>query len=81
MATLHYVLYMAFFAQFYGGRFTLSCRGSAFSTTAAIADYLRVAQSLDEQFPGFESDIHGLRVVAQEDGSLRHYVDCLTPPD
>jgi len=47
------------------------------SDSTAIADYLCVARSLDEQFLGFESDIHGLRVVTQRDGGIRHYVDCL----
>ena len=45
--------------------------------STAIADYLCVAQSLDVQFPGFESDIHGLRIVTQEDGSVQRFVDCL----
>ncbi|AQZ96136.1 Orn/Lys/Arg decarboxylase N-terminal domain-containing protein [Halopseudomonas phragmitis] len=52
-----------------GERFPTDC--------TAITDYLRVAQQLDQQFPGFESDIHGLREIRQEDGSVRFCVDCL----
>ena len=45
--------------------------------SSAITDYLRIALAQDQQFPGFESDIHGLRPMLQEDGSMRHFVDCL----
>ena len=45
--------------------------------SSAITDYLRIALAQDQQFPGFESDIHGLRPMVQEDGSVRHFVDCL----
>ena len=45
--------------------------------SSAITDYLRIALAQDQQFPGFESDIHGLRPITQEDGSVRHSVDCL----
>jgi arginine decarboxylase len=47
------------------------------SDSNAITDFLRVAQNLDEQFPGFESDIHGLRPVHTPDGGHTFCVDCL----
>ena len=45
--------------------------------SSAITDYLRIALAQDQQFPGFESDIHGLRPIVQEDGTVRYFVDCL----
>ena len=45
--------------------------------SSAITDYLHIALAQDQQFPGFESDIHGLRPIVQEDGSVRYFVDCL----
>lgn len=56
--------------------------GERFSRdNSAIADYLKIALDQDRQFPGFESDIHGLRPVVQEDGSVRLFVDCLVEPN
>lgn len=46
--------------------------------SSAITDYLRAALMQDAQFPGFESDIHGLRMVRQPDGRQYCFVDCLT---
>ena len=40
----------------------------------AIISYLQFAQGWDRQFPGFETDIHGVRKLA--DGSYR--LDCVT---
>jgi len=40
---------------------------------ATIVNYLRFARDFNKQFPGFETDIHGL--VKGEDG--RFYVDCV----
>lgn len=48
------------------------------SDSSAITDYLRAAMAQDSEFPGFESDIHGLRMVRQSDGSHHCFVDCLT---
>ena len=41
-----------------------------------IADYLAAAIELEEQFPGFANDIHGLR-MEQFDGQVNWRVDCL----
>ena len=40
---------------------------------ATICNYLRFARDFNKQFPGFETDTHGL--VKGEDG--RYYVDCV----
>ncbi|WP_372240217.1 hypothetical protein [Pseudomonas sp. gcc21] len=45
--------------------------------STAIADYLQIASALDRQFPGFESDIHGLRQLHSTDGLPAFHVDCL----
>ena len=47
------------------------------SDSTAITDFLQVAQNQDAQFPGFESDIHGLRPIHTQDGSTIFCVDCL----
>jgi arginine decarboxylase len=41
----------------------------------AIVDYLRFARDFNQQFPGFETDIHGL--VKNADGNNGYYVDCV----
>ena len=41
-----------------------------------IVDYLRFARAFNEQFPGFETDTHGL-VKQKVDGRVRYYVDCV----
>jgi arginine decarboxylase len=41
----------------------------------AIVDYLRFARDFNQQFPGFETDIHGL--VKNSDGNNGYYVDCV----
>ncbi len=41
-----------------------------------IVDYLRFARAFNEQFPGFETDIHGL-VKEKKDGKVRYFVDCV----
>jgi arginine decarboxylase len=43
---------------------------------ATIVRYLRFARAFNEQFPGFETDIHGL-VKEQVNGQVRYYVDCV----
>ncbi|MEQ4617680.1 MAG: arginine/lysine/ornithine decarboxylase [Corticimicrobacter sp.] len=43
----------------------------------SIVDYLRFAQGFNARFPGFETDMHGLATERQDNGELRHYVDCL----
>ena len=47
--------------------------GERFNKT--IVDYLKFARDFNRQFPGFETDIHGL--VAEENGTARYYVDCV----
>ena len=43
---------------------------------ATILRYLQFARTFSEQFPGFETDIHGL-VAEKIDGKLRYFVDCV----
>jgi arginine decarboxylase len=46
------------------------------ATTKSIQDYLLNARSFDHKFPGFETDIHGLRFEGT--GPDRRYmVDCI----
>jgi arginine decarboxylase len=45
--------------------------------TRAIQDYLLFARGFDGRFPGFETDIHGLRFEVNPDGSRRYLVDCV----
>ena len=44
--------------------------------TKSIQDYLLYARSFDRNFPGFETDIHGLRFAPGE-GGRRYLVDCV----
>jgi arginine decarboxylase len=46
-------------------------------TTKSIQDYLLYAREFDTKFPGFETDIHGLRFEPTPTGR-RYLVDCLT---
>jgi len=48
--------------------------GERFNKT--IVEYLRFARTFNEQFPGFETDIHGL-VQENVDGKVRYCVDCV----
>jgi arginine decarboxylase len=48
--------------------------------TQSIQDYLLYARELDEKFPGFETDIHGLRFEPSENGR-RYLVDCVKAGD
>jgi arginine decarboxylase len=41
-----------------------------------IVDYLYFARDFNAQFPGFETDIHGL-VKTEVDGRSEYYVDCV----
>ena len=45
--------------------------------TKSIHDYLLYARDFDRKFPGFETDIHGLRFQPTSDGR-RYLVDCVT---
>jgi arginine decarboxylase len=44
--------------------------------TRSIQDYLLYARDFDRKFPGFETDIHGLRFEASATGR-RYLVDCV----
>jgi arginine decarboxylase len=46
------------------------------SATKSILDYLLYARAFDRKFPGFETEIHGLR-FAPGDGERRYLVDCV----
>jgi arginine decarboxylase len=48
--------------------------GERFNST--IVRYLQFARAFNDQFPGFETDIHGL-VKEQINGHVRYYVDCV----
>jgi arginine decarboxylase len=48
--------------------------GERFNRT--IMGYLQFARQFNGQFPGFETDIHGL-VVEKGSGALKYYVDCV----
>ncbi len=43
---------------------------------ATIVRYLQFARTFNQQFPGFETDIHGLAVEPGE-GGQRYFVDCV----
>jgi len=43
---------------------------------ATIMGYLQFARQFNKQFPGFETDIHGL-VVEKTNGELKYFVDCV----
>ena len=44
--------------------------------TKSIHDYLLYARDFDKKFPGFETDIHGLRFEPTADGR-RYLIDCI----
>ncbi|NML43366.1 lysine decarboxylase [Ramlibacter sp. G-1-2-2] len=46
-------------------------------TTSSIVDYLKFCRDFDERFPGFESDVHGLRFEPIAGGGKRWLVDCV----
>jgi arginine decarboxylase len=48
--------------------------GERFNST--IVRYLQFTREFNEQFPGFETDVHGL-VEDVVDGRARYYVDCV----
>jgi arginine decarboxylase len=47
--------------------------GERFNRT--IVEYLKFAREFNRQFPGFETDIHGL--VSEGNGERKYYVDCI----
>jgi len=52
--------------------------GERFNRT--IVQYLQFARSFNAQFPGFDTDIHGL-VEEEENGKLRYFMDCVRARD
>ena len=46
------------------------------TATKSIQDYLLYAREFDRKFPGFETDIHGLRFNSKN-GERRYLVDCI----
>ncbi|TMH46719.1 MAG: lysine decarboxylase [Betaproteobacteria bacterium] len=51
--------------------------GERFNRT--IVQFLQFARSFNQQFPGFDTDIHGL-VEENDGGKLRYFIDCVRPP-
>ena len=43
-----------------------------------FVQFLQFARNFNQQFPGFDTDIHGL-VETSDAGKLRYYVDCVRP--
>jgi arginine decarboxylase len=50
--------------------------GERFNRT--IVQFLLFARNFNQQFPGFDTDIHGL-VETNDAGKLRYFVDCVRP--
>jgi len=50
--------------------------GERFNRT--IVQFLQFARSFNQQFPGFDTDIHGL-VEENDGGTLRYFIDCVRP--
>ena len=42
-----------------------------------IVQYLRFARDFTRRFPGFESDVHGLVKVKEQDGTVKYMLDCV----
>ena len=42
----------------------------------SIIEYLRFTREFDRQFPGFENEIHGLRIEESSSGK-RYMIDCV----
>ncbi len=42
-----------------------------------IVDYLKFTQEFNHQFPGFETDVHGLAYDTDDNGQRHYYVDCI----
>ncbi len=43
-----------------------------------IVDYLKFAREFAKLCPGFETDIHGLVEIEDDNGHVRYYADCVT---
>lgn len=44
---------------------------------AVIIQYLKFARSFNQKFPGFETDVHGLIIEKQLDGTKQYFIDCV----
>ena len=42
-----------------------------------IVDYLKFSREFSKLCPGFETDIHGLVEIEDDDGNVRYYADCV----
>ena len=42
-----------------------------------IVDYLKFSREFNTKCPGFETDIHGLVELEDEEGNVRYYADCV----
>jgi arginine decarboxylase len=42
----------------------------------SIIEYLKFARSFNQNYPGFETDVHGL-VNVVENGKIEYYIDCV----
>ena len=49
--------------------------GERFNRT--IVEYLKFARSFNAQFPGFDTDIHGLIEERDGSGQTRYFMDCV----
>ena len=54
---------------------TLLIPGEVFNKK--IVDYLKFSREFNTKCPGFETDIHGLVELEDEDGNVRYYADCV----
>jgi arginine/lysine/ornithine decarboxylase len=45
-----------------------------------IVDYLKFAREFAKLCPGFETDIHGLVEIEDDEGNVRYYADCVAEP-
>jgi len=42
-----------------------------------IVDYLKFAREFNQKCPGFETDIHGLVELVDDDGKKHYFADCV----
>ena len=43
--------------------------------TARIIKYLKLAEEFDNEFPGFENEVHGV-MIEEEKGRKNYYIYC-----
>jgi lysine decarboxylase/arginine decarboxylase len=49
------------------------------SGSRAIVDYLKLFEAWDNRFPGFEAEVQGVVKQRDESGTVRFFVNCVTP--